>query len=496
MAHFHRLIFCAVVAFLSWLPSSSFAETETIPATSTGTTVPTVKVYSTYGYTGLDANTACYNYALVSWASQYRPGSFSGIVLPRQVQCTGPNAGVNNAFKHQWACSAETMATKWDVDYPTATCASVYTCPANQGWSVSGSSCVREVCVSPAVRNASGVCEAPTPPPPLVCESPTVNVDGVCVDRLAECLALSNGLNYVKEPLLHYGSVGLTACFSGYVINGSGGASGGGQSEMYGPFKCALSDGQPLATCTVLSKPPEIAVSCGANTFPGTVNGVQVCVPATTTVDAPKTTTATPPLEGASAPAIPGTPDGTTSVTRQTTCTDGDCTTVTTYRDSEGEKIGEITESTTQTDHCEENPTSAGCEEDEPSTWGGSCGAPPACDGDAIQCAIAEQTFNTACALDPPENAFASLFDTDSNPNPSFAGKGPDNGFETIMLSSSDFDQTNVLGSSACIADMTITVSGNSFIVPFSKICAGLNMLGAVLMGISFIVAFRIVGRG
>ena len=66
--------------------------------------------------------------------------------VPRGFGCTVGNATVTG-----YGASA------------TATCASVtaYSCPAGQGWTLSGTKCQRLACASNLVRNASGQCVAP-----------------------------------------------------------------------------------------------------------------------------------------------------------------------------------------------------------------------------------------------------------------------------------------------------------------------------------------------
>jgi len=329
------------------------------------------------------------------------------------------------------------------------------------------------------------------------CSSGFVVSGGMCVNLAAqqktECDAVAQGLTFVDAPLVHHGSVGLTACFGGYVMEGTGAAGGGGQSELYGPFKCS---GQSASTCTTVPKPSSIVTTCASGEFPGTVNGVQVCVPPSSIVDAPKTTTATPPSPGASAPAIPNAPPGTTSTTEQTTCTGTNCTTTTTFNNSSGGSLGTQTESKPVTSFCAENPTFTACKEPEKNKWGsGSCTSPPPCSGDAVMCAIALESFKTSCSLAPPANPESALYDSEKLKTGAIIDTLP--GSKTVGISSASFSTTNSIGGgSSGMSDKTFVLAGHSVTLPFSNVNSILSTLGTLLMGIGFLLAARIVTRG
>lgn len=304
---------------------------------------------------------------------------------------------------------------------------------------------------------------------------------------IANCKAIADGLNIIGAPMVHYGSVGLTACYGGYVVEGSGGAAGGGQSELYGPFKCS---GASPSLCTAIPKPSSIVVNCQAGEYPGTVNGVQVCVPPSSSVEAPKTTTATPPSAGASAPQIPDAPAGTTSKSEQTTCTGTTCTTTTTYKDAAGNSKGTKTEESSKANYCGENPKAPGCAEEKKSSFSGSCAGGFVGQGDALQVAIAREQYTRNCQFyeNPAEQA---KFDTEA------AKTGKQYTEDEVAISSASFSQTNLLGVGAqCITDKTITVMTSTVVLPFSRVCSLLEQLGAILLGVSFITALMIVAKG
>jgi len=365
-------------------------------------------------------------------------------------------------------------------------------CPASGGYAASVSvysSAITSRLSCPANSTSSGGSCA--------CNAGFSEQDGLCVSQALldkqACDANAQGLNFVEAPLVHFGGVGLTACFGGFVVEGTGSASGGGQTELYGPFRCS---GESASACTTVPKPSSIATTCAAGSYPGTVNGVQVCVPPSSIVDAPKTTTATPPTAGASAPAIPNAPPGTTSTTEQTTCTGTQCTTTTTFKNSAGASLGTQAESKPVTSFCAENPTFQGCKEPEKNKWGsGSCTSPPPCSGDAVMCAIALESFKTSCSLAPPANPESALYDSEKTKTGVLIDTLP--GSTTVGISSASFNTTNAIGGGAAgMSDKTVVIAGHSVNIPFSNVNSILGTLGTLLMGIGFLLAGRIVTRG
>ncbi|MEO8023864.1 virulence factor TspB C-terminal domain-related protein [Polaromonas sp.] len=329
------------------------------------------------------------------------------------------------------------------------------------------------------------------------CNAPTyVQSGNACislqVQQNTECKALADGLNLLGAPMVHFGSVGLTACFGGYVIKGSGGAGGGGQSELYGPFACS---GQNASACSVVPKPSDITATCAPGSYPGTVNGAQVCIPPSSTVDAPKTTTATPPTPGASAPTIPGAPTGTTEQTTQTTCSNGSCTTTTSNKDASGASTGTTTKTESQASYCAMNPKAPGCDKvADASTFSGDCAAGFTFKGDAIQGAIAKEVHRQNCLMNAP-NEESALYDTEKVKTGNRTLNLPGN--DTLSISSANFDQSNALSAGpACIGNKSVTVMGATVSLPFSTICPWLENLGLVLMAISALLSARIVTRG
>ena len=228
---------------------------------------------------------------------------------------------------------------------------------------------------------------------------------------------------------------------------------------------------------------------CPKGTYPGTVNGVSVCVPPSSSepVSTTKTTTTTTPAP----PGSPSSAPSTASTTANTTCTGSTCTTTTTTTTTSGGDTPTSTSTTTQQpkdDYCTTNPKSTQCIE---STYGGgTCfSAPPACSGDAIQCAIALQSWQTACALNPSATAESQAYDAAKTQTGSVTGDLP--GSESVAIGSTSFDQTAHF-TAVGLADLNLTVVGNDVTIKLSALNTWLELLGNLGVAVTLLVAIRI----
>lgn len=254
--------------------------------------------------------------------------------------------------------------------------------------------------------------------------------------------------------------------------------------------KCAPGEYEPGGTDPTVPNTPEEpdSTKCAPPQLPGTVNGQTVCVDAGPSDPKQQTSTNS---------STETKPDGTTvgtGTTSSTECTPTTCTTTTTTTTTTTLPGGSPTsETTTTTGTCSRSSPGCGEEpgEDEPSTFGGTCGAAFACDGDAIMCAVALEQHKRNCALFVDTSTESQLYDTEKGKT------GPQYTSETVNLAPSSFSQVNALGGAAqCIQDRVVTVAGSSISLPFSQICSTLQHFGTVLIFISFLVAYRIVSRG
>ncbi|WP_343736076.1 virulence factor TspB C-terminal domain-related protein [Acidovorax sp.] len=127
------------------------------------------------------------------------------------------------------------------------------------------------------------------------------------------------------------------------------------------------------------------------------------------------------------------------------------------------------------------------------SGFGGSCMSGFACEGDAIQCAIAKEQYARNCKLFDDTSAESDLYNANKGKTGNQTGDLPGN--ETISLSGR-IDTSDPLGGGGCIGDLSVTVWGHGVSLPLSNLCQYLAMLGNILVAVSMLMAARIVTRG
>lgn len=301
---------------------------------------------------------------------------------------------------------------------------------------------------------------------------------------------LLSDLNNQEDPRVWVegGTPGTSFCKDGVAVSGSASAStyDGTQHIVYGPF---TSSG---AACGPDDKPVSTSVTCASGTFPGTVNGVQVCAPRVpdNTIAQGPSTAASAPSPGASAPTIPGAPASAASSSTTTSCTGSGCTTTTTYKDGAGNSVGTITTQQPRSSWCAENPGSPICASGK---FSGSCGSPPACSGDAVQCAIATQAFYTRCSL-TDEGTETALYDDEKGKEGSQTGALPGN--ETVAIGSDRFDFTELFGAPQGMQDMTVSIAGTNVTLQMSTVNYWLELLGYLNVAVTLLLCGRILARG
>ena len=302
-------------------------------------------------------------------------------------------------------------------------------------------------------------------------------------------------------------SAGCSVKFSQQMVatNPDGSTTSYGGWDMGTP---SATDSRDFSCSTAEPVPPKQpdAPTC-PNGSPGTVNGVQVCVPRQ-------------PNNGVETGGTDSTTvnDGTNTTETEnnstTVCKDGKCTTTTvttttvTNNTSGSSTTSSTTSATTasQGDFCAKNPSNAQCNgtgtggngegdgKEEPSQFGGACAAGFTCKGDAIQCAIAHEQHKRACRLFDDPSPESQLY---------LANKGKEGnqttdlpGNETVNVAGR-IDSSDALGAgSSGVSDLNVTVWGKAVTLPFSMVNPYLAALGNVLLAVSFLLALRIVARG
>lgn len=372
-------------------------------------------------------------------------------------------------------------------NYYDKTCSGYsYSCPANQGWTLSGTNCTRPQCTYPQTNNPStGVCEklctagnystatrytgtfsmgggnkpttgTATPIPATLC-------DGSCtgtVGPVTDC----NSSGVVGTPV---------TCTYQVVMTGASCTGGNGSAPTYDP---CYSQGKVA----------------------GTLNGQPIC-----TGTAPTTSTTTKTST---------TPTSTTNVSTTTVCDGaGSCTTTnvssTTSGGSGPNGTGPgstvapgtpTTEKEDQPSFCTENPNSVLCKV---GTFGGSCapGAEPSCDGDAIQCAQARAAWRIQCDLtEEPTDAQYTL-------GKSIATGGADPVVTPIDPSQvTAVDVASIVSNAAiqrtlsesCIPNQTFVVAGHSFTFDTTLFCSFASVVGYLMVAASSVIAIRMVVSG
>lgn len=465
MAHYYRLMLWALLAFSG--VAYGYPATSSVPAGACSVS-PCYKYNNPFGNPGLinTAQEVCVMYAASQSDARF---VYSGAAV------SGNNCTAN--FHDNYGYVADGVAV-WNgilsavVVPPTAPS---YSCPA--GGTLSGSSCT---CPTPASDTGSS-CQSAKP--------------------------LIDALNAAGQGLQYKGSPSLTSCFQGTTLRASGAACGppspgADNCTSFPPFQdtgvacvgagAVGSNGLPAAN----TEPPIGTPSnCAAGLIPGQVNGVGVCLKPSVgnTVQSSSsggTSTITNP---------DGSPGGSTvtggkQTTADTTCAGSTCTTkteTTSQNPGGGSTVSQELKSESKDDFCTKNPKSPLCVS---SSFGGACSGGFVCDGDAIQCALAREVYAQNCKLNA-RNSNTDLFDIESIKTGNRTLDLPGNA--TVNVGASSFDQSNALGVSAqCIQDVTISVMGNSAVLPFSRVCSMLEQLGSVLLAVSFILAARIVTRG
>lgn len=278
--------------------------------------------------------------------------------------------------------------------------------------------------------------------------------------------------------------LGCKVTWTGMVIRFQDKETGVWQSEGEATFK------NPAETCG--GNPDDLAVrdECPNGTT-AQVNGVSVCGqldPNRNVIQSVKSTSTTTTTT-TSTPSGTTTVPSTTTKNETTTCDAGKCSTTTTNTTSSGGTTTTTSSNTDRptTDYCKDNPSAPGCTK---SGFTGSCDATFACEGDAVMCATAAAVNKQLCAMTPSDQGTEVIDSVKESLQTSTLA------LSTVPLSSGSFDRTELLGAAQCVPDVSTVVWGKSVTLPISSICTQLAWLGNALIGVSLLLAARIVTRG
>lgn len=292
-------------------------------------------------------------------------------------------------------------------------------------------------------------------------------------------------------------SVGGSFCPSDGAAASCGATVTGGYCTIKAGVKsCAHEVKYTGATCTPPANPVDAPVNDPCKGSSGTVNGKTVCLPIGTDPAATTETTKTTSTTSTTGGGVDGNSPTSSGTSASTQCTGSQCTTTTTTTTTTTNGDGSTSSQTTtgtktepKEDYCTSNPKALECGG---SSFGGSCSASFACEGDAVMCAIAKDQHIRNCTFFDKETSEGALFNTEKNKEGSQVTN------EDKSISSASFDTSNALGggSGSCIADKSITVMGWTGSIPFSTVCPHLAVFGNILLVVSFLLAGRIVARG
>lgn len=146
---------------------------------------------------------------------------------------------------------------------------------------------------------------------------------------------------------------------------------------------------------------------------------------------------------------------------------------------------------------CQENPTADICK---PSSFSGACAGGFTCSGDAVSCAMAREQFNRNCQvfdLDTPLSSKGRDYvGWGSQPTPPGHPGASANIQNTTFAFSSLISMSSLGFNASCPNDRTFSGGGASFVIPFSQLCAPMQILGQVMVAICLLGSVAIVFRG
>jgi hypothetical protein len=390
------------------------------------------------------------NYSFVGVGNTATSASISRIV----GTFTGPAGGGRS-------CTT-TDSTNFATTYNVTNSTTAYSCPA--GWTLSGTNCTQTTYSCPSGYTLSGTNCNSNPPP-----------TGTRFGMMSIPATASPGAGGCVDGILYY----FDEASNQFAVNG--------QQVWYGP---ASSSGQ---FCTGQAQAGTGApnTTCGPGQVPGTINGQTVCLGAGESNPVQKVETATTTTTNAQ-----GQPTGTTTTTTTTKDNGTSPTVTTTTKNPDGttttttQNAGPDTKKPDVQRFCEQNPDLSICKK---STWGGSCGA-FACDGDAVQCAIAREIHTRDCALyDTPTtlstlgNQVSSGADPQASQNPALQAN------RTTTSLTGSISQDTFLAPGG-LADQNIVVSPRLTVkLPWSQLNSYLSIMGGIVVAFALIFAARIV---
>lgn len=341
---------------------------------------------------------------------------------------------------------------------------SLGSCICNYGRKPDGTQC------SPAACGAVGTYSSSTQADFQVFTADTRQCQGGCSVAVSKVSVGPDGKMWAQWPYLSLGDTPSAWCGGLPAANG-------------------VPSPVDLSGTTIGEQAP---IPCKAGTSPGTVNGAAVCVASSSTI------TSKDRVDPAGA------------ITQELTkCANGACSTTT--KNADGSSGGTVVgmsgvllpgaagaggvAGAAGTDpmkpFCTENPTSIICKT---SAISGTCEA-VACDGDAVQCAIAREQAKRNCELMDKVTPLSTI-GTEATAAGDRPSTHPGAAANVQALGLPALSDAPLFGSAGgCPADVSIPLGARSVVIPFSSMCASLAMIGLALKGLAYFAAAFIVFR-
>lgn len=486
MADIQRLIVAAVIALVSW---GALADYQTVgPVTAEGS----------YAFTECNAEALVWGQQFIGYRAASAP-ALADKIAPQAANfvcsrgLTFPVAAVANTtldririsfnrggswayvyIKYAVAPECETG----NYDPITGSCLE---CPDGEVWN--GMAC-ENACPSPKFVNWLGVCVDPCPaagtdPVRLNVNGGNPVCSGGCEKRATRCALRIDvgGTQTGSLRVCDYVSTGNQCEWSGERAGENDG------SDPPDPEPDPQPDPCPSGQQRGQYNGQDICVKTGDTTD---VNTEQTDTTETTNPDGSKTTTETRTETRIEY-------NSTTNTTTTTTTT----TTTNTVRDSSGNVTDTNTTITVGQKQTNGNNVDAedsaggggdGGGEEGGGVFAGTCGLEPVCEGDAIQCAIAAATFKSQCALVVAPDVISEWQQIVE-----FDGTAEGAGLDRKTIEVPETLNVTMTGGGVGLVDQSFVVLGKTIVLPFSAINPYLDIFGAAMLAIAWIMAFGII---
>lgn len=458
---------------------------------------------------GSDAAAVCQGFA----AAVSPPGTYTGVTLPNPMPIAGTQLSGSCLFSRSGSNLTQAMTVYAAIACP-ANSTGTSSCTCNTGYS-QGTGADASACLLAGSAKWQQWCSAANG---LSVGTQNIQTASIAVQRTG-CLG---GINIVGSPVATPGYVtgdlpdgaGCTMSLdpsavatpkgTGWQTTGEGTLTGGTCMEGVGTAAGVVPTGAPTGT-TSTSQTDSTACPAGMGT--GQVNGQDVCKP----VGSDTPTVAQAPKSGSETSVNSDGSKVVTTTSGTTTCTQGTCTTVVSTTVNNVSAAGATTSSTTTSDtksqpqgtYCAgDGKGSAQCSGDgSSSSFGGSCASGfKAVSDDAVINAMAQEIYTQDCKVNPdaPSQVIGQNAMTADATNAPGYGVVGNPGSASVSIGSSNFDTSDAIGAgSACLNDRSYTIwHATTVVLPLSTLCSYMQMMGAALMAISFLIAAAIVFRG